>query len=208
MEKSEIWPTIHTERAALAADLESLNEPGWDTPSLCEGWSVRDVLAHMTGTAKISPGSFFGKIITNGFSLKKLQQHDIAELRGGTPGDTLANFKAELNSSKHPPGPTDTWLGEVIVHSEDIRRPLGIKHEYPAEALTRVADFYKGSNLVIGTKKRIEGLHLKATDVEWSYGDGPEVSGPMAALVVAMAGRKEAIADLSGEGVTTLTSRG
>ena len=207
MEKSEIWPTIHTERAALAADLESVKEPDWDTPSLCEGWTVRDVLAHMTGTAKISPGSFFGKIIANGFSLKKLQEKDIVELRGSAPADTLANFKAEVNSSKHPPGPTDTWLGEVIVHSEDIRRPLGIKHEYSADALARVADFYKGSNLIIGTKKRIEGLHLKATDMDWSYGDGPEVSGPMAALVVAMAGRKEAIADLSGDGVTTLSSR-
>jgi len=158
MEKSEIWPTIHTERAALAADLEPLNDPAWQTQSLCEDWTVRDVVAHMTGTAKISPGSFFGKIISSGFSLKKLQEKDIAELKGTAPADTLANFKAEVNSSKHPPGPTDTWLGEVIVHSEDVRRPLGIKHEYPVDALTRVADFYKGSNLVIGTKNRIAGL--------------------------------------------------
>jgi len=207
MDKSEIWPTIHTERAALATDLESVPASDWDKQSMCDEWTVRDVLAHMTGTAKISPVAFFGKIITSGFSLKKLQEKDIAELRGTNPSDTLANFKAEVNSSKHPPGPVDTWLGEVIVHSEDIRRPLGIKHEYPPEALTRVADFYKGSNLVIGTKKRIEGLQLRATDVDWSYGEGPEVSGPMTALLLAMAGRKGAIADLSGAGVETLSSR-
>ena len=207
MDKSEIWPTIHTERAALGTDLEPLQDSDWETQSLCDNWTVRDVVAHMTGTAKISPGSFFGKIITSGFSLKKMQEKDIAELRGGAPADTLANFKAEVNSSKHPPGPVDTWLGEVIVHSEDIRRPLSIKHDYPADALTRVADFYKGSNLVIGTKKRIVGLQLKASDVDWSHGDGPEVSGPMVSLVMAMAGRKEAIADLSGEGVETLSSR-
>ena len=125
MEKSEIWPTIHTERAALAADLEPLKEPDWETPSLCPDWTVRDVVAHMTGTAKISPGSFVGKLVTSGFSLKRLQEKDIAELRGDAPTDTLANFKAEVNSSKHPPGPTDTWLGEAIVHSEDVRRRPG-----------------------------------------------------------------------------------
>ena len=207
MDKSDVWPTIHTERAALAADLGSLEASDWDTPSLCEGWTVRDVVAHMTGTAKISAGSFFPKLISSGFSLTKLQKKDIALLRGGSPQDTLANFTSEINSSKHPPGPIDTWLGETVVHSEDIRRPLGIEHQYSAEALTRVADFYKGSNLVIGTKKRIAGLQLTATDVDWSHGEGPAVSGPMAALLMAMAGRKEAISDLSGDGVETLSSR-
>src|SRR5262245_524241 len=207
MDKSEVWPAIHTERAALAADLEPLNEPAWDTQSLCEGWTVRDVVAHMTGTAKISPGSFFGKIITSGFSLKKMQEKDIAELRGDAPAETLANFRAEVSSSKHPPGPTDTWLGEVIVHSEDVRRPLGISHEYPIDALTRVADFYKGSNLVIGTKNRIAGVQLKATDADWSHGNGPEVTGRMVSLLMAMAGRKQALTDLSGEGVEILSSR-
>jgi uncharacterized protein (TIGR03083 family) len=207
MDKSEVWPTIHTERAALAADLEPLQAPAWDTQSLCEGWTVRDVVAHMTGTARISGGSFFPKLISSGFSLSKMQEKDITALRGASPADTLANFEAEINSSKHPPGPIDTWLGETIVHSEDIRRPLGIKHDYAADALTRVADFYKGSNLVIGTKKRIAGLKLSATDVDWTHGEGPEVSGPMASLLLAMAGRKEAIADLSGDGVETLSSR-
>jgi uncharacterized protein (TIGR03083 family) len=207
MEKSEIWPTIHTERAALAADLEPLPDQDWETASLCHDWTVRDVVAHMTGTAKISPGSFVGKLITSGFSLKKVQEKDIAELRGGTPADTLANFRAEVNSSKHPPGPTDTWLGEVIVHSEDIRRPLGIEHAYSVDALIRVADFYKGSNLVIGTKNRIAGLQLRATDADWSHGEGLEVTGPMVSLLMAMAGRKEAVADLNGEGVETLSSR-
>ena len=72
---------------------------------------------------------------------------------------------------------------------------------------TPVADFYKGSSLVIGTKKRIAGLQLTATDVDWSHGEGPEVTGPMASLLMAMAGRKEAISDLSGDGVETLSSR-
>ncbi len=207
MAKSDVWPTIHSERKALAADLEALTDEQWATPSLCTDWTVRDVLAHMAATAKISPPQFFGKMITSGFSLKSMQSKDIATERGSSPAETLARFTAEVSSSKHPPGPTDTWLGETIVHAEDIRRALGIKHDYPTDAAVQVANFYKGSNLIIGTKKRIAGLRLQATDAAWSHGDGPEVSGPIVSLVMAMAGRKTSDEDLSGDGVATLRSR-
>jgi hypothetical protein len=70
-----------------------------------------------------------------------------------------------------------------------------------------VADFYKGSNLIVGAKKRIAGLTLNATDANWSTGDGPEVSGPILSLVMVMTGRQAALADLTGNGVTTLSSR-
>jgi hypothetical protein len=112
-----------------------------------------------------------------------------------------------VTSVKHPPGPTQTWLGETIVHSEDIRRALGIQHKYPADAVVTVADFYKGSNLLIGSKSRIAGLRLQATDATWSHGTGPEVSGPILSLVMAMTGRKQADDDLAGDGVATLRSR-
>jgi len=207
MAKSDVWPTIHSERKALAADLEALTDEQWATPSLCTDWTVRDVLAHMTATAKISPPQFFGKMITSGFSLKNMQSKDIATERGSSPAETLARFTAEVSSSKHPPGPSDTWLGETIVHAEDIRRSLGIKHDYPTDAAVQVANFYKGSNLIIGAKKRIAGLRLRATDAAWSHGDGPEVSGPIVSLVMAMAGRKTSDEDLSGDGVATLRSR-
>jgi uncharacterized protein (TIGR03083 family) len=207
MAKVDVWPTIHAERKALADDLESLTDEQWATSSLCTDWTVRDVLAHMTATSKISPGGFFGKLITSGFSMKNMQAKDIATEKGSSPADTLARFKAEVNSSKHPPGPTDTWLGETLIHAEDIRRPLGIKREYPTDALAQVADFYKGSNLVIGAKRRIAGLKLSATDTDWSQGDGPEVSGPIVSVMLAMTGRQAAIDDLSGEGVATLRSR-
>ncbi len=112
-----------------------------------------------------------------------------------------------MTSTGRPPGPPATMLGEVIVHSEDIRRALGIKHAYPTEAVVQVADFFKGSNLIIGTKRRITGLKLTATDTQWSTGDGPEIEGPILALVMAMTGRKAATSDLAGEGVETLAAR-
>ena len=70
-----------------------------------------------------------------------------------------------------------------------------------------MADFYRGSNLLIGSKRRIAGLTLRATDAEWTHGTGPEVSGPILSLVMAMTGRKVADDDLTGEGVATLRSR-
>jgi uncharacterized protein (TIGR03083 family) len=204
---ASIWPAVHTERQSLADDLKSLTDEQWNAPSLCTGWTIRDVLSHMTATAGLSPGGFFIKMISSGFSLKRMQAKDLAAARRGSSAEVLAKFNAIVNSSKHPPGPSPTWLGETIVHAEDIRRAVGINHNYQTDAVVRVADFYKGSNLVIGAKKRIAGVKLQATDTTWSHGEGPEVSGPIMSLVIAMTGRKAALADLSGPGVATLQGR-
>ena len=96
---------------------------------------------------------------------------------------------------------------EAVVHGEDIRRPLGIKRAYPPEAVTRSADFFRRSNLLIGSKRRITGLRLRANDLEWAAGSGPEVTGPAMALLMAMTGRAAALGDLTGEGAVTLRSR-
>lgn len=202
----DIWPVVHAERKALATDLSGLDASQWATISLCTDWTVRDVVAHMTATAKITPGGFFAKLISSGFSFGKMQAKDIAAESGNSTADTLANFESIITSTKRPPGPSATMLGETIIHSQDIRGALGLRHDYPMAALVQVADFYKGSNLVIGTKKRIAGLTLKATDTEWSHGTGPEVTGPTLALLMAMTGRN--VTDqLSGDGVEALRSR-
>jgi len=203
----EIWPVIHDERQALAADLRGRSGEDWATASLCSQWTVRDVLAHMTSAASMTPPAFFARLAGSGFKFEKLQESGVAANRGNSPADTMSRFEAVVTSVKHPPGPADTWLGETIVHAEDIRRPLGIEHRYPTEAVVQVADFYKGSNLLIGSKRRIAGLALRATDADWSHGTGPEVSGPILSLVMAMTGRKEPLDDLAGDGVATLRSQ-
>ena len=116
----DIWPTVHAERKALADDLQNLDTEQWATPSLCGDWTVRDVLAHLTSAGKLTPPAFFGKMIGSGFSFDKVQEKGIAANRGATPADTLANFESVVTSVKHPPGPTQTWLGETIVHSEGL----------------------------------------------------------------------------------------
>lgn len=207
MANTDIWPTVHAERKALVTDLSGLSDSAWTTQSLCGKWTVRDVVAHMTATARKTPASFFANMIGSGFSFERMAAKDIATEKGGSTAETLSHFESIVDSRKHPPGPTVTWLGETLIHSEDIRRSLGISHDYPIDAAITVADFYKGSNLIIGSKKRIDGVRLEATDASWSHGSGPAVSGPIMSILMAMTGRKVALDDLAGDGVEVLRSR-
>jgi uncharacterized protein (TIGR03083 family) len=204
---ADAWPTIHAERKALADDLAGLKDEQWNTPSQCTGWSVHDVLGHIVATAKMSPPRFIGHFLGAGFNFDKMVNKDIKTETTAGPAATLAALNANLTEKKAPPGPIDAMLGEALIHSEDIRRPLGIKHEYPTDAVVRCLDFFKKSNVLVGAKKRIEGLTLKATDADWSTGSGPEVSGPAHSLLMAMTGRASALDDLSGPGVETLRKR-
>ncbi len=198
---------IHAERRALLADVERLTPAQWSTPSLCEGRTVRDTLAHLTATARMTPPGFFLKMARAGFRFEVMTAREIAELTRGTSLDTLDRFAEQLTSTGHPPGPDESWLGETVVHAEDIRRPLGITHDYPIGALTRCADFYRRSNLLIGGKRRVQGLALRATDADWRAGEGAEVRGPMLALLLAVTGRPAGLADLDGDGLPVLADR-
>jgi uncharacterized protein (TIGR03083 family) len=202
------WPTIHEEREVLAKDLSTLTDEQWATPSLCAGWTVRDVLGHMTATAKMTPPKFFLALGSAGFRFNEMTAREIARETAGTPADNLAEFRRYAQASTHPPGPATSWLGETVIHGTDIRRPLGMTRDFPEQALVQVADFFKGSNLLIGAKKRITGLRLRATDAAWSTGDGPEVSGPLLSLIMAMTGRQAVLGDLAGDGVGVLRERG
>jgi uncharacterized protein (TIGR03083 family) len=204
---NDVWPTIDVERKALAADLAGIPDDAWDTPSLSSPWTVRDVVAHMTATSMMTGPKFFAKLAGSGFRLTRLQAKDITRERGNSPADALARFTTRVDSRGRPPGPPQTMLGEVIVHAEDIRRPLGISHTYPTDACAQVAEFYAGSNLIIGGKRRVTGLALRATDTDWSHGSGPAVSGPILDLVLAITGRRAALDNVKGDGVDKLRSQ-
>ncbi|MGC1184926.1 MAG: maleylpyruvate isomerase family mycothiol-dependent enzyme [Candidatus Dormiibacterota bacterium] len=207
MTTPDTWRLIHAERRALISDLESLPDERWATPSLCSDWTVRQVLGHMVATAKMTPPRFVLGMASAGFRFKVMSARDVARETAGPPGDTLAQFKQLVSATNHPPGPITAMLGEVVLHSEDIRRPLGIERKYPLELLVTVADFYKGSNLLLGSKARISGLTLQATDAAWTTGTGAEVTGPMISLLLAMTGRRAGLPELSGAGVATLRGR-
>ena len=204
---ADLWTQIHAERKALIEDCENLTAEQWATPSLCAGWSVHDMLAHQLATAKMTPASFFGKFVASGFSFPKFANAEIAKEAAGGPMATLAAFKAAYQRTSSPPGPKASWLGEALIHSEDMRQPLGLHRDYPMDAVVACLDFFKGSNAIIGAKKRIAGLTLKATDTSWTTGTGPLVEGPALALLMGMTGRKPHLDQLSGDGVEVLRAR-
>ena len=199
---------IKTERAALVDGLAALPEGEWDRPSLCTGWTVRQVVAHMIATARMTPPRFFAKLAGSGFRFATMSQREIDRITAdASTKDLVSALAARVDARTAPPGPPTSWLGETIVHGEDIFRALGSYRPHPVEHVTAVADFYKNSNLLIGTKSRIAGVTLRATDTTWQIGSGPELAGPAIALLMAMTGRKAALDDLSGDGVAVLRQR-
>ncbi len=131
----------------------------------------------------------------------------LAEQLGASPAETLERFRRAVPSTTKPPLPAVAMLGETIVHAEDIRRPLGIHRAYPKEAVTRVAEYYQGTDLVVVAKGRVSGLRLLASDGPFKTGSGPLVSGTTLALTMAMTGRATYLDDLEGDGVERLRER-
>ena len=204
----DTWQLIRSERASLVDALAALPEAAWDKPSLCTGWSVREVVAHLIATARMTPPTFFAKLAGSGFRFQTMTRRGIEQItNGATNADLVAALRARVDARTAPPGPAPSWLGETIVHGEDIFRALDGYRDHPVGHVVAVADFYKNSNLLIGAKNRIAGVTLTATDVDWTHGTGPQVSGPAVALVMAMTGRKAALDDLTGDGVAVLRQR-
>ncbi len=112
-----------------------------------------------------------------------------------------------IESRKSTWGPAGMWLGEVLVHAQDIRRPLGLTTQPSVAAATEVARCYSGRDFTVSGRTISQGLSLRADDGPFSAGDGPLVSGPTVALVMVMAGRAAHLDDLTGPGLTELSSR-
>jgi len=140
-----VWPTIRTERRALADHLADLTNEQWATQSLCSEWSLHRVLAHLLSAAKMTPPKFFTRFAAAGFKFNHFAKQVAVEGAGG-PAATLAAFRAAEPRQTAPPGPKETWLGEAFVRGEDIRRPLGITCAYPLPQVARAIGLYPRSN--------------------------------------------------------------
>jgi uncharacterized protein (TIGR03083 family) len=204
---TDLMPMVHAERHSLAEFLDTLTPDQWALSTWCDKWNVQEVVGHLTAAGNITAPHFFGGFIRSGFSFDRFVDGDLRTYATGTPKDVTARFGAILDSNRKPPGPAYVALGEVMVHGEDIRRPLGARGDHPAEHLIALAELYKKTGAPLRAKKRLVGLRLEATDVDWSTGSGPEVRGPCMSLILAMVGRTGALADCEGPGVETLRSR-
>lgn len=204
---SALWSATHAERAALAEDLTGLTDAQWGQPSLCGRWVIEEVVAHLTAAASIGPLRWLASVLGTRFDFDLHNDRRLAQHRGPTPAETLDRFFHVVTSTTSAPGPTAAWLGEVIVHAQDIRRPLGLPRTPSVEVVTVVAGFYARRNFAVASRSTIKGLRLEATDSPFATGAGPLVRGTTLALTMAMARRRTYCDDLTGPGLPTLRAR-
>ncbi|WP_394938039.1 maleylpyruvate isomerase family mycothiol-dependent enzyme [Psychromicrobium sp. YIM B11713] len=202
-----LWALADIERAALAEDLAGLSTEQWHHETLCGEWNVEQVVAHLTAAASLNQWQWVRSMLGAGFRPGVHNQRRLAEHLGSTPAETLNQFRAIINSRRAPSSHTPAYLGEIVVHAQDIRQPLGLPHQPSVEALTAVAEFYAQRDFAVPSRTQVKDLHLKASDGPFTAGAGPLVTGPTLALVTTMAGRTAYLDHLQGPGAQTLRAR-
>ncbi len=201
----DVWPMVHAERASLIRDLEGLDDARWDVPSLCEGWTVHDVVAHLTDSARTTRLSFVVGLARAWFDFDRQNARGLQRQRGASPQETLERLRRVAPRTSTPPAPLESRLVEEIVHGEDVRRPLGLAHSYPRGAVVRSLGLQARTPRSFGgAKETVARIRLTAVDAEVSIGVGPEVRGPALSLLLAVCGRRAALDDLTGPGVAVL----
>ena len=207
MDDTTTWKLIHRERAAMADTLATLTPDQWTQSSLCGGWTVRDTAGHIVTGAEQTKRHFMTRMAANGFRFNTMMDVDAKRTGARQPDEIIARLRARVTTTNRPPAPVRTMLGEIVVHGDDIRRPLGLPSDVSADAVIACLEMYKDTSFPVGTKQRIAGLRLVATDVDWSHGAGPEVTGPALAVMAAMTGRRAGLDELAGDGLVTLRQR-
>jgi uncharacterized protein (TIGR03083 family) len=195
------------ERRDLADLLDTLSPEQWATRSLCEGWTVRDVVAHLISYEELGPLGIPIPMLRAGFRPRQMNRLRQRAYRDHRPEQLVAILRANLR----PRGLTALFGGAIgltdcVIHHQDIRRALAIPRQVPPERVVEALDFSLRAP-VLPTKQNIAGVHALATDVDWQHGHGPEVRGTGEALLMALAGRAGALDDLQGPGLEILRAR-
>jgi uncharacterized protein (TIGR03083 family) len=195
------------ERGEFAAFLATLSREQWNAPTLCTGWRVRDVVAHVISYDELSMRDVLKRVLGNRLDLDRVNAAVLSELADRSSDELLALLEAHAE----PTGLPAAFGGLValvdgLIHQQDIRRPLGLPREIPPERLQRTL---RSALLAppTGAFWRTRGLRLVPTDLDWASGRGPEVRGPGESILMAMAGRPDALDELSGPGLLTLAKR-
>jgi uncharacterized protein (TIGR03083 family) len=194
-----------SERAEFADLLDGLAPEQWNAPSLCQGWTVRDVVAHTIAYLGQSRTRLLAEMGRARFDVDRLNVRGLAAY-AGLDDERLRTL---MRAGVEPSGAAALYGGRValiecLIHQQDIRRPLGLVRTIPEDRL-RVAMNYARMSPVIGAARRTRGIRMVATDLDWSAGQGPEVLGSGEALLLAMTGRAATVVDeLDGDGVALL----
>ena len=197
------------ENADFSALLHELRDDEWEQPSLCEGWRVRDVVGHILYGNEQNLFTLPLRLARYGFSSDRSgKAYSIVYAEGRSPDELRRAFdQRDPWAGTCKVFPPKLTLLDRLVHQQDIRRALDRPRTIPEARVVAVLDATPRLGTVFRAKKRTRGLRLVADDVDWSWGDGPEVSGPGEALVMAMLGRRHALGDLRGDGLATFAAR-
>lgn len=186
----DIWSLVHAERAALIDDLGGLDVAQWQQPSLCTGWSVHDVVAHLVDVAESTRCGFARDMVRAGFDFDRQNDRGIVRAKGSTPAQTLQRLKQAATRTTTPLALKGTRIVEEVVHGEDIRRALGLHRAYPPEAVERsLRQQIRTSTRFGGAKELVAGVRLVATDTGLTIGTGREIRGTAVELLLACSGR-------------------
>ena len=184
-----LWALAHAERAALAEDLSGISPEQWRRGTLCGKWDVEEVVAHLTAAASLNQWKWLRSMLGARMRPDVHNQRRLVEHRGSTPAGTLDRFRAVIHSTTAPSAHIPAYLGEVVVHAQDIRHPLGLVRTPSVDALTPVAAFFARRDFTVASRTRVAGLQLRADDGPFIAGSGSLVTGSTLALVMSMAGR-------------------
>jgi uncharacterized protein (TIGR03083 family) len=204
------WRVIEQERLSLAALLENLSDDQWNAPSLCEGWRVKDVAAHVALAAQ--PPSPLVMVVEGVRAHGRFHKinHDFSVRHAERPGADMIAELREHAASRRLPKVTNyrNILFDILVHGQDIAIPLGVqlpmRPELSAVAATRRWDTRNTWLATVNRRLPVNGYQLRATDVDWSRGQGADITGPIGAILLLLTGRPAALQQLTGEGAAAL----
>jgi uncharacterized protein (TIGR03083 family) len=194
---------VADERTDLVNFLRTLTRDEWEAPSLCEGWRVRDVVAHLLYDAASLP-RYLVEAAKAGFSAHRMNARAVERSTGMDRAQLVAALDRSVGGGVLATLVPSLALADVLVHHQDIRRPLNRPRAIPP---ARVLSVLHHPDPFTSPRRRTHGLRFAATDVSWSRGAGPEVLGTGEAIVMAIAGRPAALDDLRGDGVRVLRTR-
>jgi len=190
MNADEIWAAVDAQRRSLADLLEGLTAEQWTAPSLCDGWRVRDVAAHLTHS-HMPPGRMLVEALKSGFRFDPMIRRLAVEDTRSQP-EIVAALRGMVGSRRKVPGTSvQQPLIEVLVHGQDIAVPLGIDLPMPPDAAVEAAKRLAGMNFPLKARQRLEGTRLVAADADFAAGEGSEVTAPIRDIVMVLAGRAD-----------------
>lgn len=198
MNTDEIWRCVDDQRIELASLLEGLTAEQWTAPSLCDGWRVRDVAAHLTHS-HMHPARAIAEAVKSGFRFDAMISRLGREDRR-SQAEIAAALRAMAGARRKVPGTSvQQPLIELLVHGQDITVPLGIDRSMPVDAALEAAKTLSGMTFPVNARRRLAGVRLVATDADFAAGGGPgddtgevtEVRVPIREIVMILAGRAQ-----------------